>query len=263
MNNSPASKIRSVNNAIYPWSECFKSCNQHPNCHFVEFKSTNSCVLFDKSSNFTQLLDSSKPSEALVLFSRNKFQKQYVDGVRLTGEQTRLLENLSSIDTCWDECLIWKSCAAITFNTSSSNCLMFKKESYKILNDSEFITIGFQSEKIAEKSDSTIEENNMNNQTSLSVYWFVQLQYFSRWRETTTVEESQIKCWEKCKSIDGCVTVSFNTVSRSCLTFSRTEIENVQVAISQDYVTLSLGFYHGSLKSKISSFVNRNNGLHG
>lgn len=155
VNNSLATEIRSIHSALDLWSSCFKTCNQHPNCHFVDFKSTNSCDLYDRSAHFaTQetLSSTSVPfSEAKALFHRNKFQKQYVEGVQLMGRSLKgPIENQMSEDNCWDECLRTKNCVAVTFSTSNSSCYLFKRGSYQVADDLEFVSVGFENERIGE-----------------------------------------------------------------------------------------------------------------
>lgn len=135
---------------------------------------------------------------------------------------------------------------------------MFNKHNYEIIADSEFITIGFESEKIGEKqAESTpIVNETKDEEPSSFVYWFVQLENSYSWQSTTT-EESQIKCWEKCLSEDGCVAVTYQTRSGNCMTFSEGTFANVVSKINQDYVTLALSSQHESLKRKISSFTSR------
>lgn len=236
-NSIATTQLRNIGNVLDPWSQCFKTCNQHPNCHFVEFKSTNSCILYDKSAHFA-LISSAESSSKIILFHRKKYEKAYAEGLALRGSFLKHL-NQSSEDTCWDECLRSKSCAVVSFNMSNSSCYLFKKGGYKVLDDAEFISIGFESEELK-----AVKPNSTN------AYWFVQLS--QGWAKTSN-ERSRDECWEKCVKTTGCFAISFNVVSSTCTLI---EVDTYTAQFNRDYVSMGFANKHDILKNKID-FNNR------
>lgn len=213
-------------------SECFEFCNSKPRCHYVEFDFKGKCRFYEKEAHF-DIRESSEKNQSL--FQREQFSKKLLSGIRLTNHYKGPLKNIMSEDFCWEKCLKEKPCAAITFNSTKSECFLFKKGQFNFTLDEDYVSAFF--------IQSAVEFSPKNSKFSLHQNARIYDYY------KTLASETEYSCWSECEKESDCLAISFGRQTKNCYLINRNEYS---VRPNYNFVSISREDENSKISTKLA-----------